>query len=1090
MKKLLLLVGLMGCASLAQAQAVRVGPNTVTQQGTVAGASNVVIIPPGAQIQFCNSPANAVPCSNKATTYTDATGVTPCPTSTQIVLDGTDACVANPDQQGNWGVWVTAGNYQYTITTPNGTFGPYFVTAGGTGGGGGGGGNPPGFPGTSNVTCGALNNGSTDDAVANTNCINALATNGGTTFLGNNTLWTPPIAAWTAPSFYENILLQGQMTVKTNPWDLRGLQVVGCGLPYTNAGNTNFSFSPTCTIQPAVAGTPSTVLSTNVVSGGFGPNTLSDLSIAGFTGRGIYDQTINMHMNNVFSVAASTAGLPYESVQGVGQFGKYFRDGGFETVGGSINPSMLFHTMTIGSMYGTFIGGNGILDESTLYPNMGAVCGQRAYYNMLYENSPVFTTPNAAFHTYDLTGCTYSSEVYINTLMSDSADHSTPLIAATRTSGSSQLQDTLVVGAYPSGPLFQSPADRTTYITGSTVIGGVSRSVLGLYYSNSSYNLLNSSGALFNNIGAVTGVSVGATGVGLAGPYQLVCSASNSGGSLAAGSYYVLAAYEDTLGVESQLSDELGPFTTTGSSGSISCTWNEAAAPATIIAATRFFIATGRGVENVRFRTTSVGGPYVITGSGGASASPVQFYPNPANTSLTTRFGANGGEYTGTENCFAFGKQGCTTDTTPGDVQIAGNLNIAGLVTCGSGCGGGGGGSPGGSSGQIQYNAAGSFGGVPDLSFTAPHTLTFGGSGIFTFSPGATVNGITPAMIPTLNQNTSGSAATLLNSRLLAGNSFNGSANVPFTNKFIVQGTTDSGLPNAQFLGALATGILKNTTSTGVLTAAASSDVYGLWTGSCTSSTFLRGDGACATPAGTISGLTAGYIPKAGTATSITANSAIDDSITTASTITSTEPVVAPSFTGSGSGAGYFQCTGGTIPTLVASAAQVACPASVTTNYTFTLPASAGTGALRATNTSNVMPITIVDAPTTPGHLDQTGVSTANSGSAQVIYHTTAAGQYVLNVYADQSAGCTTVGSGSLVLSVAWTDATHARDSTGNTATLTPGTAATGVASYVSYGPWYIYAASGTDITVTDTYTACMTGTWTYDQHTSVQKAF
>jgi hypothetical protein len=59
---------------------------------------------------------------------------------------------------------------------------------------------------------------------------------------------------------------------------------------------------------------------------------------------------------------------------------------------------------------------------------------------------------------------------------------------------------------------------------------------------------------------------------------------------------------------------------------------------------------------------------------------------------------------------------------------------------------------------------------------------------------------------------------------------------------------------------SLGTGIVKNTTTTGALTNAASSDVYGLWTGSCSSSTYLRGDGACATPAGTVTVVGAGTL--------------------------------------------------------------------------------------------------------------------------------------------------------------------------------------------------------------------------------------
>jgi K319L-like, PKD domain len=60
--------------------------------------------------------------------------------------------------------------------------------------------------------------------------------------------------------------------------------------------------------------------------------------------------------------------------------------------------------------------------------------------------------------------------------------------------------------------------------------------------------------------------------------------------------------------------------------------------------------------------------------------------------------------------------------------------------------------------------------------------------------------------------------------RLLAGNSVNGAANVAFANKFLVQGTADAGLTGAQFLGALATGILKNTVTTGVLSIAVAGD--------------------------------------------------------------------------------------------------------------------------------------------------------------------------------------------------------------------------------------------------------------------------
>jgi hypothetical protein len=80
------------------------------------------------------------------------------------------------------------------------------------------------------------------------------------------------------------------------------------------------------------------------------------------------------------------------------------------------------------------------------------------------------------------------------------------------------------------------------------------------------------------------------------------------------------------------------------------------------------------------------------------------------------------------------------------------------------------------------------------------------------------------------------------------------------------------------------------------------SGVVALWT-TCVSG-YLKYDGTCDTPSGTgnttSTSLTTGYLPKASGANAIV-NSAIDDGITTAATITSTEPIVAPSFTATGS---------------------------------------------------------------------------------------------------------------------------------------------------------------------------------------------
>jgi len=133
------------------------------------------------------------------------------------------------------------------------------------------------------------------------------------------------------------------------------------------------------------------------------------------------------------------------------------------------------------------------------------------------------------------------------------------------------------------------------------------------------------------------------------------------------------------------------------------------------------------------------------------------------------------------------------------------------------------------------------------LSLVTPLALASGGTGSATqnfvdLTTTQTVGGVktfssanaygTPASITLTNASgtaaslTAGNATKLATARTIAGTSFDGSANVTLANKFIVQGTTDAGLTGAQFLGALGTGLLKNTTTTGVLSTAVANTDY------------------------------------------------------------------------------------------------------------------------------------------------------------------------------------------------------------------------------------------------------------------------
>ena len=114
--------------------------------------------------------------------------------------------------------------------------------------------------------------------------------------------------------------------------------------------------------------------------------------------------------------------------------------------------------------------------------------------------------------------------------------------------------------------------------------------------------------------------------------------------------------------------------------------------------------------------------------------------------------------------------------------------------------------------------------GLTNSSVTIGSTAVSLGATVTTFAGLTSVTSTSFVGALTGNASTATSAATWTTPRNLAGNSVDGSAAVAFANKFIVQGTTDTGLTGAQFLGALGTGIIKNTTTTGVLSIAVAGD--------------------------------------------------------------------------------------------------------------------------------------------------------------------------------------------------------------------------------------------------------------------------
>ena len=133
---MLSIIALLGISRLSFGQASRYDwtVSTINQSAPQPGGMYPVLNIPGSAVQICNSPANAVPCTNYAVTYEDAAQSATCSAPTQLTRPGTNVCVAGADAQGGFGLWIASGNYQYTVTTTYGSFGPYDFSVGGVGG--------------------------------------------------------------------------------------------------------------------------------------------------------------------------------------------------------------------------------------------------------------------------------------------------------------------------------------------------------------------------------------------------------------------------------------------------------------------------------------------------------------------------------------------------------------------------------------------------------------------------------------------------------------------------------------------------------------------------------------------------------------------------------------------------------------------------------------------------------------------------------------------------------------------------------------------------------------------------------------------
>lgn len=306
---------------------------------------------------------------------------------------------------------------------------------------------------------------------------------------------------------------------------------------------------------------------------------------------------------------------------------------------------------------------------------------------------------------------------------------------------------------------------------------------------------------------------------------------------------------------------------------------------------------------------------------------------------------------------------------------------------------------------------------VPSWLTASPSTISASGPQAFTATTGqtshqvigtcGTATSFTPCAlvagdIPILNQSTTGSAATLTTSRTIAGTSFNGSANIALANKFIVQGTTDSGLSAAQFLGALGTGSLCNTTTTGVLSICGATNLAGTGAGGVTGLLPHANIASTAVTPGsyTNANITVAADGSVTAAANGSGSGLADCTDTTGVSFICTVPITAPSYSTSGSTQGfdaYGVGTGTISTTLPTNYVGIIGPPSGTPTYFLQLPSANPTAGQTM----------VFAAPTSVNGVSQAVGTWATPGTGTTV--TVASGTATLGTTAIASGACATV---------------------------------------------------------------------------------
>lgn len=116
--------------SFVRAQNVRYSVSLPSISSTTTTPYLVANVPPNSlTVSVCNAPANQIPCTNYATTYTSSGAA--CSNGSQDTPDPQpSSCQGTADAQGNIGFYAAPGTYDWTACVQNSTtcYGPFRIT--------------------------------------------------------------------------------------------------------------------------------------------------------------------------------------------------------------------------------------------------------------------------------------------------------------------------------------------------------------------------------------------------------------------------------------------------------------------------------------------------------------------------------------------------------------------------------------------------------------------------------------------------------------------------------------------------------------------------------------------------------------------------------------------------------------------------------------------------------------------------------------------------------------------------------------------------------------------------------------------------